>query len=517
MDDDKAHKDLDGIDAKIYKRRWLILTSLCVALLGVMLANSCINLAQPLISVDLGINQLELTWIVNIYSLLFACLLFLAGAFGDRYGRKLALQIGSAVFAVSAFYAGFLAHSAIELIIARAVMGIGAALVMPTTLSIINNIFPKGQRARAIAVWSSIAGVGMIFGGVIGGVLLEYFTWHAIFYLSAIIAGVGFVVNQIIVCESRDERGLAVDWIGGVLIAVGIFGLIYGVTEAPSQGIFNATVLICLIGGLVSIVGFVMWERKAKSPLLDLALFKNRAFSVSSLTLVLTFLAMSGVFFSISTLQQLILGMSPLIASLSMIPLMIPMLLMPPLIPNIVKKIGARFTIVIGLFLVAMSLLVISTWTTAITYWNLLIVMFIMMTGISFAMTPGTNILMSSVPRNRSGMGSAMNDTTRELGSTFGVAVFGAILSWVYVIGIADVSSGFTGSVKTALETSLATALNAIQSLGPEAAGLAESVKAAWMSALSTASLVAAGIIFVAMIIAFVALPKHKQQQSDTI
>jgi MFS family permease len=497
MSNHKAHTDLEGIDAKIYKRRWLILTSLCVALLGVMLANSCINLAQPLISVDLGINQLELTWIVNIYSLLFACLLFLAGAFGDRYGRKLALQIGSAVFAASAFYAGFLAHSA--------------------TLSIINNIFPKGQRARAIAVWSSIAGVGMIFGGVIGGVLLEYFTWHAIFYLSAIIAGAGFVVNHIIVCESRDERGLAVDWIGGVLIAVGIFGLIYGVTEAPSQGIFDVTVLICLIGGLVSIVGFVMWERKAKSPLLDLALFKNRAFSVSSLTLVLTFLAMSGVFFTISTLQQLILGMSPLIASLSMIPLMIPMLLMSPLIPNIVKKIGARFTIVIGLFLVAMSLLAISTWTTTITYWNLLIVMFIMMTGISFAMTPGTNILMSSVPRNRAGMGSAMNDTTRELGSTFGVAVFGAILSWVYVIGITDVSSGFTGSVKTALEASLATALNAVQSLGPEAAGLAESVKAAWMSALSTASLVAAGIIFVAVIIAFVALPKHKQQQSDTI
>jgi MFS family permease len=190
MDSNIAHTDFDGIDPTIYKRRWLILTTLCLALLGVMLANSSINLALPLMSVDLGLSQLEQTWIVNIYSLGVASLLFLAGACGDRYGRKLALQIGSLAFAASAFYAGFLAHTAIELIIARGIMGLGSALVMPTTLSIVNNIFSTKERIRAIAIWSAITGIGLMLGGVMGGILLEYIDWNSIFYLSAAIAAV---------------------------------------------------------------------------------------------------------------------------------------------------------------------------------------------------------------------------------------------------------------------------------------------------------------------------------------
>ena len=178
-------KELEGIDAWTYQRRWWILGTLCLTLLGVMLANSSLNMALPMMARDLGLSQLELTWVVNVYTLVFASLLFIAGAVGDRYGRKLAMQIGLAVFTAGSLYAGFLAQTGTELIISRIVMGIGASFVMPTTLSIINNTFPKRERARAVAIWGAIAGVGMMFGSVISGVLLEHFTWHSLFYFSA--------------------------------------------------------------------------------------------------------------------------------------------------------------------------------------------------------------------------------------------------------------------------------------------------------------------------------------------
>ncbi len=509
--------DLDGIPPTVYKRRWVILVAMCVALLGVMHANSSINLALPLMSVDLGISQLVMTWVVNIYVLLFASLLFLAGAFGDRYGRKLALQAGSVIFAVSALYAGTFAKTGAELIAARAIMGFGGALVMPTTLSIINTVFPRNERARAIAIWSGIGGAGMMFGNLASGLLLEHFSWRSLFYMSVAIACVGLVMNQLVLDESRDEQNQPVDWLGGVLSTMGIFGVVYGLTEAPSSGVTNGYVLLGLLGGLGALVAFVWWERKAESPLLDMELLKNRAFSISSLTITLTFLAMIGVFFSMSQLQMLILGMSPFQASLSMIPLMIPMVLLAPMIPSIVKKVGARITMSAGLLLVSIAFVIMSTWTSSMTYWHFIGVMMVMMSGICAAMTPGTNILMASVPRNRSGMGSAMNDTTRELGGALGIAVLGAILSAVYAHKIADVADQFTGPVKTALEGSLATALHVAKSLGPQAAALAESAKTAWMDALSIAALVAAGIIFVAAIVAFLALPKHTEPQSDTI
>jgi len=509
--------DLDGIDPGVYKRRWFTLATLCLTLLGVMLANSSLNIALPEMAVDLTLTQLDMTWIVNIYTLIFASLLFIAGAFGDRYGRKLAMQVGLAIFIGGSLYAGFLAQTSTELIIARAIMGIGGALVMPTTLSIINNTFPKGERARAVAIWSGIAGIGMMFGSVISGVLLEHFTWHSLFLFSAIIAVIGLISNHILAHESKDEESSPLDWAGGALSAIGIFGIVYGVTEAPSAGLGDPIVLVALIGGIAAIAAFIFWELRAKSPMLDMKLFKNRAFSVSSLTLTLTFLAMTGVFFSMSQLQQLILGMSPLDASLSMIPLMIPMLLFSPLVPNIVKKLGARITIGAGLLVTAIAFVIMSTWTADITYWHLLVAMVIMMLGISAAMTPGTNILMSSVPRNRSGMGSAMNDTTRELGGALGVAVLGAVLSSVYEKNIADTAAKFTGTAKDALEGSLASALAVADKLGPAAGTVATAAKDAWMGALSTASLTAAAIIFACSIIAFIALPKHTEKQSDTI
>ena len=513
----KIAKDLEGIDPTTYARRWWILGTLCLTLLGVMLANSSLNMALPLMATDLTLSQLELTWVVNVYTLVFASLLFIAGAVGDRYGRKRAMQIGLAIFTAGSLYAGFLAQTGTELIIARIVMGIGGAFVMPTTLSIINNTFPKKERARAVAVWGAVAGVGMMFGSIISGILLEHFTWHSLFFFSAIIAIIGLVANQYLAHESKDEEETPIDWLGGLFSALGIFGIVYGITEAPSAGMSDPLVLVGLIGGGVAIAAFILWELFTKTPMLDMKLFKNRGFAVSSLTLTLVFLAMSGVFFSMSQIMQLIMGYTPLESSLRTIPLMLPMMLLSPLVPNIVKKIGARITITIGLVLTAAAFVIMSTWTSDMTYWHLFGTMFVMMLGISLAMTPGTNILMASVPRNRSGMGSAMNDTTRELGGALGVAVLGAILSATYVDKIGETLAHVPAQIREGLESSLAVALEVAKSLGPAAAEVSHTAMEAFMSGVSHAALIAAGIIFTSAIIAFVGLPKHASKDDTTI
>ena len=512
----KKAKDLDGIDPKVYARRWWILGSISLTLLGVMLANSSLNMALPMMAQDLGLSQLDLTWVVNVYTLVFASLLFIAGAVGDRYGRKLALQIGLIIFTLGSVYAGLLAQTGTELIIARIVMGIGGAFVMPTTLSIINNTFPKGERARAVAIWGAVAGVGMMFGSVISGILLEHFTWHSLFYFSAIIAAIGFIANQYLTHESKDEEQTPVDWLGGVFSSVGIFGIVYGITEAPSIGFNDPLVLAGLIGGSVAIAAFIIWELFTKAPMLDMKLFKNRSFAISSLTLTLVFLAMSGVFFSMSQVMQLILDYTPLESSLLMIPLMLPMMFISPLVPNVVKRFGARLTISVGLVLTAIAFVIMTTWTKDMTYWHLFSTMVIMMLGITFAMTPGTNILMASVPRNRSGMGSAMNDTTRELGGALGVAVLGAILSATYANKISDAASHFPSEVQEGLESSLAVALQVAHTLGPAAVDIANKAMDAFMAGMSDASVIASIIIFVSALIAFFGLPKH-QANDDTV
>lgn len=514
---EQTEKNLEGIDPTTYARRWWILGTLCVTLLGVMLANSSLNMALPMMAKDLTLSQLDLTWVVNVYTLVFASLLFIAGATGDRYGRKRAMQIGLAVFTLGSLYAGFLAQTGMELIISRIVMGIGAAFVMPTTLSIINNTFPKAERARAVAIWGAVAGVGMMFGSVISGILLEHFTWHSLFYFSAAIAVIGLVANQYLAHESRDEEQTPVDWLGGLLSAVAIFGIVYGVTEAPSVGVTEPAVAASLIGGLVMLVLFVLWERRTKTPMLDMNLFKNRGFAISSLTLTLVFLAMSGVFFSMSQLMQLIMGYTPLESSLRTIPLMLPMMFLSPLVPTVVKKIGARTAIGTGLLITAGAFVIMSTWTADLTYGFLALTMIVMMLGITLAMTPGTNILMASVPRNRSGMGSAMNDTTRELGGALGVAVLGAVISASYENSIVETAAKFPGAVGEALKSSLAVAMQVAEKLGPVAGQVVEAAEKAFMTGVSHAALIAAIIIFCASFIAFFGLPKHASKDDDTI
>ena len=421
-----------GIPPHIFARRWLTLATLCVSLLSVMIANGGLNLALPAIATEVGMGSLALTWVVEIYSLLFAALLFTFASVSDRYGRKKVMQLGLALFVASSLYAGLVASSSIELILSRAVMGIGGAMVMPTTLSVINVVFPPQERPRAVSIWTAIAGVGMMLGFVLGGVLLDHVGWESTFFLSAGLAAGTMAANQFLVVESRDEKQTPVDWLSGFLSTAGLLGLVYGIMEAPSRGLDDWWVFSALIVACVSIASFVLWQRRSDHPMLDMRLFKRKAFGVSALVVTMAFFALGGVFFGVSQLFMLVLGYGALKTALAIFPLMLPMLFISPVTPVIAAKIGSRWTVTMGLVFVVLGFGISSRWPTIPSLGQVYLGMLIISGGLAFAMTPATSLMMSAVPRSRSGMGSAMNDTTRELGAALGIAVLGALLSSGY-------------------------------------------------------------------------------------
>lgn len=507
--------DMDGIEPSIYNRRWKILATLCASLLLVTIGNSSLNLALPTLARELSLSTLQLTWIVDIYSLVFASLLFTTSAVADRYGRKTIMQAGLFIFLLATVYAGFVATSGIELIIARGVMGIGGAMVMPTTLSIINNVFPRSERAKAIAIWSGLAGGGVALGSIATGFLIEHYSWHSVFIFSAVIGAIGFVFNQVLTPNTRDEHETPVDWLGGVLSAIGLMGLVYGIIESPSHGLVDPSIMASLGVGIFSLILFVLWQLRTKHPMLDMALFKKPAFSISALSVTLVFFALMGIFFSMSQLFQLIMGYGPMESSFRMLPIMMLMMISSPFVPNIVKRFGTRLTVSTGLVLVSFAFIIMSQWPSIPAYWQVLGSSAIMMTGMALTMTPATNMMMSAIPRNRAGMGSAMNDTTRELGGSLGIAVLGAVLSSVYSDKIVSVASSLPEQARVVAESSLAGALAVAHNLGPAGQAFALAAKESWMNGLSQAMIIASAIVAMAAVISAIWLPKHPQGVDD--
>ena len=522
----------EGIKPQVYKRRWWILGSLCLALFVEMVANGSLNMALPDMARDMNLSQLDLTWIVNTYTLLFASLLFVAGAVGDRYGRKRIMQIGLVLFSASSIYAGFFAGSALELIIMRVLMGIGGAMIMPATLSIVNNIFPRRERPQAMAVWGTVAGAGMMLGSVVSGLLINIFHWHAIFIFTATLTVIAFVANCLLVPESVDEHKTPVDWLGGLFAFLGVFGLVYGITELPDslRGVETATnptlVWSALVVAIISLVVFVWWEWRSKHPMLDMKLFRSSGFGISSLILVLTFLALSGTMYGMSILEQSIIGFSPLEAALYMIPVMIPMMILSPLVPKLAARFSSRWVISAGLVITAVAFLLISQLDGNVTDWHIFSCMVMLVVGITFAMIPSTNLLMLVVPKNRSGMGSAMEDTTRELGSALGVALIGSSINTIYNTNIHAATAQLPPQLAQAgqaIEKSLPAAQQVIDQLantgalpGPAAEQLLMAAKNAWMDGFGHAALISAGIMLVTAVICAIFFIKKAEEDKLT-
>src|SRR4051794_3038379 len=500
--------DIDQIPPDVYRRRWVILGVLCTSLLIIVIGNTSLNVALPKMSEALGLTNSQQQWVVDAYSLIFAGLLFTAGTLSDRFGRKGFMQAGVILFGAASAYATFVASSAGEVIASRAVMGIGGALVMPATLSILVNTFPARERAKAIGIWAGVAGGGGALGLVLGGWLVEHFWWGSAFAINVPVTIMALALGARLVPTSKDRHPSKLDPIGAVLSMAGLGLFVYGLIEAPKWGWASPTSLSIIGAGIVVLGLFALWELHSRSPMLDVRLFKDRRFGVSSIGMMLVFLTMFGFFFVVSQLFQLVLGYGPFEAGLRMLPIMPMLMLFTPLSAVAVSRVGVRRVVIPGMLTTALGILMLSRLHADSGYLAVLAGMAVMALGMAFTMTPMTTMIMASVPPEHAGMGSAMNDTTRELGTTLGVAVLGSILSSGYASHIVDTASALPDQARHATESSLAGARVVSEQIGGRAgAALFDAAKDAWVHGLQLSLTVGAGIILAAALLTWKFLP----------
>jgi EmrB/QacA subfamily drug resistance transporter len=510
------HDPTGEIPPDVYHRRWGILGVLCTSLIIIVIGNTSLNVALPKMSEALALTNSQQQWVVDAYSLIFAGMLFTAGTLGDRFGRKGFMQAGILLFGAASTYATFFANSAAGVIGARAVMGIGGALVMPATLSILVNTFPSHERAKAIGIWAGIAGGGGAVGLVLGGWLVENFWWGSAFAINVPVAIIALVLGARIVPTSKDRHPSKLDPIGAALSMAGLGVFVYGLIEAPKWGWGSSQSLGVIGAGIALLSIFVMWEMRNTSPMLDVRLFKDRRFGVSSFGMTLVFLTMFGFFFVVSQLFQLVLGYGSFESGLRMLPIMPVIIIFSTRAASLVERLGARTVVTTGMILTASGVFILSFLNASSGYGHVLIGMFVMASGMGLTMTPMTELIMSSVPRDKAGVGSAMNDTTREVGTTLGVAVLGSILSSGYTSNLGPVVAALPAPARQTAEGSLAGALGVAREVGgTQGAAIVDAAKSAWADGLHLSMLIGAGIVLFAAAIAARYLPGKPAGATD--
>ena len=488
-------------------RRWWTLSVLCLSLVLVIVGNTTLNVALPTLVRTLGATASELQWMVDAYALVFAGLLLTAGALGDRFGRKGALTAGLVVFGVATAVAAR-STTAEHIIIARAVMGIGAALIMPATLSILTNAFPPHERGRAIAVWAGLSGAGAAIGPIASGWLLEHYWFGSIFLVNVPVVLLALGLGRVLVPTSKDPSSAPLDPVGALLSIVGLTALVYGIIEAPARGWASAQTVAALAVAALVLGAFAWWELRTPQPMLDLRLFRNPQFATASAAITLVFFAMFGSFFLITQYLQLVLGYTALEAGVRTLPMAATMVLVAPRSARLAERIGARWTISGGLAVLALGLVFASQLGTDVAYWRLAVTLVVMASGMALSMAPATGAIMASLPLGKAGVGSAVNDTTRELGGALGVAVLGSLLASAFRSAMAPAVAGLPEQAAAAIE-SLGAALAVAGALGPEGAALALAARVGYVDAMGTALLVGAAVVALASALVAAFLPSR--------
>jgi EmrB/QacA subfamily drug resistance transporter len=498
-----------------YPRRWQALVVLAVSLLVVSIGNTILNVALPTIQEELSASASQLQWIVDGYLLVFAGLLLTAGGLGDRLGRRRALLFGLVLFGLASVAAS-LSTSAGQLIAARALMGVGAAAIMPTTLSVITNIFPDDERPKAIAIWSAIAGSAVAIGPVVGGWLIEAADWHFIFLVNVPVAVACIAGALALVPESRDAHSHRLDWAGAVLSIAALTALIWALIEAPERGWASATILGAFATAVLFAAAFVRWERRTPHPLLEVSVFSNRRFSAASASVAFISFALMGVLYFLTTYLQSVLGLSALDAGLRMLGIAFGIMLAAKSSVRLVARLGTKAVVAAGLVAVALAFLMLSGFGTDTGDLPIVLVLATMGFGMGLVMAPATEAIMGSLPANRAGIGSAMNDVTREVAGSLGVAVLGSVLASAYSDGMAGAVEGLPPDAAAAAGDSVGAAHEVAAGLGGEsAAALASAANQAFVDAMSTTASIAAAVALAGAVVAARYLPARARARAS--
>jgi EmrB/QacA subfamily drug resistance transporter len=497
-------------------RRWQILAVLCVSLFVIVMDNTIVNVALPTLARELDAGTSSLQWIVDAYTLVFAGLLLAAGGLGDRFGRKGALLAGLALFGAFSAAGAFVSSSG-QLISARAFMGVGAALIFPTTLAIVVNVFTEPrERAAAIGIWTAIAGVGVALGPISGGWLLEHFSWGSVFLVNVPVTLAGIVGTLVLVPRSRDPRAPRLDLPGLGLSIAGVTLLVWSLIEAPSHGWISATTIGGIAGAVALLSVFAWWELRTPAPLLDVHLFRNMRFTAASLAITLGFFALFGFIFLVTQYLQLVKGYSALQAGVRTLPFALAMVVAAVTSPRVVQRVGTKLVVATGLTLMAGGFAIASTNDASTPYSVIASAMILMGFGLGSAAAPATESILASLPREKAGVGSAVNDTTREIGGTLGVAVLGSIMASVYGGRILDALSGtpLPAGLRTAAGDSLAAALQIAGDVGGAAGrGIALAAQDAFVHAFQIGSVVTGGVALVGAVLALLFLPSRSRDE----
>jgi EmrB/QacA subfamily drug resistance transporter len=480
-------------------RHGVITAVVCLALAAVVAAMASLNVALPDIARDTHASQTDLVWVIDAYSLAFAALLLPGGGIGDRYGRRIALIGGLVIFGGGSAVA-MTATSASELIALRAVLGLGAALVMPATLSTITSTFPPETRTRAVSIWAAVAGGAAVLGLLASGALLVGFSWRSIFGLNVGLSCVALLGTLRFVPESADPDAPRLD-VGGAVIAVAaLVALVYSVIEAPTYGWLAARTVVGLVLALVLLAGFVVWELRQRNPLLDPRIFRNRPLSTGSMSIFVQFFAFYGYTFIGLQYLQLVRGDSPLLAAVQVLPLAAAMMVSSRLAPGLTGRFGTRRVCSAGLVLIAAGLATVAQVGTHSTYVLMAAGLVVLGIGMGFAMTPATTAITEGLPPAQQGVGSALNDLTREVGGAIGIAVIGSILTSTYSSRVN--LAGLPDRVAAQVKASYAIASH----LGGQVADRAHT---AFVSGMHVALLTAAGAALLAAVAVTVLLARR--------
>jgi EmrB/QacA subfamily drug resistance transporter len=499
--------------ALAYQQRWKTLRVLALSLVIIGLDNTILNVALPSLQEHFDASSSTLQWMVDSYLVSFAGLLLTMGTLGDRFGRKRALQTGIAIFGLSSLAVLFVETST-QLIAVRALMGVGGALIMPATLSIITNVFPREERAKAIGIWAGTAAIGVGLGPLFGGLLLEYFDWSSVFLVNVPVALVAFLAGMRLVPDSRDPDPGRFDVPGALLSIAALVSVIYAVIEAPERGWLDPTILGAFGGALALGAVFVAWELRTASPMLDLSLFRNPRFGIGSLSISLAFFSLFGAIFALTQFLQFAKDYSPLEAGAAMVPLAFGLMLGATRSAKLAERFGTTRVVAGGLLGLGAMLATTLLWTSDMPYWPIGVWFFAVALSMGCVMGPATNSVMGAVPKEKAGVASAMNDVTRQLGGALGTAIIGSLVASFYSSRVADAASGLPSGPQDAVKDSIGTAdAVAAQLPADQGSSLAHSAANAFSDALGLGLSAAAVAAFAAAVIVIRRLPAHAAQE----